>query len=401
MTQADLIITVDHELPAGGEGDVRRLMIQPLERLLNACEWHRAPLTIMAEMGEIWAFENPENESYTTRLGYRPAAEIRRQLIEAARRGHDVQLHLHPQWLGARWRQGRWLLDYDHYQATSLGRDALAAVLRRGRDDLEAMLRVHDPDYTCLGFRAGHWNTQPSPVYLAALHDAGLRSDTSVFKWGHISRQSVRFDYRSAHHNVAAWRACPQDINRNDPTGDILEAPIATLQVGLLRMLTLKRLLMALRYTREDRLIERGVADAAPQGSGPQGSGERSASGGVLGKLRGLFRPRALKLDFCKMSAREMEAMVDHLLEQCDRENITGPVPIVMIGHTKQVDSAIDLSRLLGRLRHRYADSLNFSTYRQFILKTLGAVEGVRSEPIGLAPGVAPTEISPGETDFA
>lgn len=394
MTQADLIITVDHELPAGGVGDVRRYMVRPLERLLGACEDHGAPVTIMAEMGEIWAFENPENESYTTKLGYRPSAEIRRQLIEAARRGHDVQLHLHPQWLGARWRNRRWELDYEHYQATSLGRDALAAALRRGREDLETMLRVHDPEYACLGFRAGHWNTSPSPVYLSALADAGIKSDTSVYKWGRAARKSVQFDYRAAHHNVAAWRTCPLDINREDPRGEILEVPIASVRVRLLKMLTLKRLFLALRYLREDRMIEREV-----DGGGVTGEG--SGSGGLSRKLRRLFRPHPMKLDFCKLTARQMESMIDRLFEQCDQENLAGPIPIVMIGHTKQVGSAADIARLLGRLRHRYAGSLNFSTYRHFILKAMGQGADAGVDPIGLESGSNSITYNPGETEVA
>lgn len=366
MMKAEVIITVDHELPAGGRGDVRQKMIQPLGRLLDICEAAGAPLTVMAEMGEVWAFEDPENEpGFDRHLGYRAAAEIRAQLAQAVRRGHDVQLHLHPQWLGARWtREGQWRLDYEHYQLTSLDFAAMVAALRRGREDLEALLRPQNPDYACLGFRAGHWNTFPNEPYLAALAAAGLRSDTSVFKGGYAHRHSVRFDYRSAQSHFRAWRACPFDINRADPAGVILEVPIAAMEAGWLKLLTLKRLRLALGYLREDRLVERGVNGSLKAGAG-------DAPGGLWRKLGRLLGRRPMKLDFCKLTARQMEALVAGLLDQAGREEAGGPVPIVMIGHTKQAGGGADLGRFLRRMRTRFDDRLDFGTYRGFIRKMI------------------------------
>lgn len=354
MNAPRLILTVDTELPAGGVGDVRKHMIEPARRLLDVCEANGARLTIMVEMGELWAFDR--SPSYA--LGYSPADEIREQLVDAVRRGHDVQLHLHPQWLDAYWDGRRWALDYAHYQLCDLPvRDAIA-VLRRGREELNRLLKPHAADYECVAFRAGHWNTSPSVEYLAALEAAGLCADTSVFKGGRVRRRSVDFDYRAAHHAFRAWPACRDDINRADPDGSIIEIPIATREVSLAAMLSLKRLRLACRYLREDRAIE-SQATCARAAAVPKPE--------FMHRLRRLFGRHPMKLDFCKLSAGQMLRMVEGFVAQCEIEAPTEPVPLVAIGHSKQLGAERDLDAFLRQARQRLGPRIAFSTLRHFV----------------------------------
>ena len=112
MAMFVLIITIDYELPYDKRPDVRSHMIRPTNSLLNIVQKYGAKLTIMAEMAEIWAFEREENFGFNEYLGYDPSTEIRNQLEQAIRLGHDVQLHLHPQWLDARWGKNGWQLRF-------------------------------------------------------------------------------------------------------------------------------------------------------------------------------------------------------------------------------------------------------------------------------------------------
>lgn len=364
----NLIITLDYELPADGRGDVRRAMIWPTARLFDICEAHGARLTIMVEMGELWAFEAPANAAYARALGYDPAWDIWEQLGQAVARGHDVQLHLHPQWVGAWWDGARWQLDYAHYRLTDWPDEEIVELLRRARGELKDKLQAFDAEYDCIGFRAGHWNTQPSDRYLAALWQAGLRSDTSVFKWGHAQSRAVGFDYREAFSNVRAWPARWEDINQVGPDGGILEAPIATRLCGLTEMLTIKRLWLACHYVLENRRIESAVREgckAMPTGTGPVINGQ--SSGGWNRRLRKLFGCHPMKLDFCKLTAREMLAMVDRLIDECAPVREDEPIPLVMIGHSKQVGAGADLDRFLEWVLARQGDRLRRVTYREFI----------------------------------
>ena len=362
------IVTVDYELPAGGRGDVRYHMIEPTARLLDVCEAHDARLTVMAEVGEIQAFEGQSREAYAAASGYEPSEEIRGQLVSAVRRGHDVQLHLHPQWRGARWRDDHWDLDYRRYQLTDSTFDEAVDLLRSGKRYLDDLLKPQVSDYSCIGFRAGNWNTQPAEFYLAALRQAGLRSDTSVFKWGYARSDAANFDYRAAHSHFRAWYASDTDINRLGETSGIIEVPIATLLVPVSRMLTLTRLRRAFTYLSEDKSVRsaiRGVSADVPRAQGAE-SPQRRLSRRFS---RRLFRRRAKKLDFCKLSAREMGSMLRVFVEQAAANDDDHPTPLVLIGHSKQRGAERSLERFLRLAKQRFGDALIFSNYRDFVEK--------------------------------
>lgn len=356
----ELIMTLDYELPAGGCGDVRRHMIRPTARLLEVCEDAGAHLTIMVEIGELWAFEDRANAAYAEALGYDPAREIREQLADAIARGHDVQLHLHPQWLGARWDGGAWRLDYAHYRLSDLPDGQAAALLGRARCDLEALLRPHRPAYACLGFRAGHWSTFPTDRYLAVLREAGLRSDCSVFKWGHADG-AARFDYRAAASNALAWITSPDDLNRAGTAvpDAILEVPIATRLAGPLAFLKPRRLGLAWDVWRESRALGRAAA-------GSRGAKEKKAAGWA--RLGRLFRPRPLKLDFCKMGARELLAGAGAIMAEHAESQAACPMPLLMIGHSKQ-PAADNVAAFLTLAHERFGSRVAFSTYQAFVEK--------------------------------
>jgi hypothetical protein len=372
-----LIITLDYELPAMIDGDVRRHMIEPTANVLDACQQHDAKLTVLAEVGELWAFEKVVNAGFREHLRYDPAGEIRRQLVDVIQRGHDVQLHLHPQWVNARWQSGQWHLDYAHHSLTDFADGEMVDILRRGKADLEAMLRPHDRGYECVGFRAGNWNTRPANRYIAALRAAGLKSDTSVFKWGYANSAAVGYDYRSAYSNVCAWYAQDRDLNSRSSEGIVLEVPIATELVRSIKMLTPKRLSLARKYLREDGTIEAAVKSA---------KGSQARSGGAASRLRKLLGRCPMKLDFCKLTAPEMLGMVRSFIRQCRSRADTLPIPLVMIGHSKAVGAAPTLGRFLGMLKKECGGMVRLSTYRGFISEyetAAGAAKSRRESMVG------------------
>lgn len=353
----DLILTLDYELPQNRRPDVRRYMLAPTHALLEACAGCGAKVTIMAEMAEVWAWENAANREFRKDLGYDAAALVREQLIGAVRSGHDVQLHLHPQWLAARWSGGNWRLDFSRYRLPLLDPGDLAGLLRRGKRDLEGMLAPLGADYACLGFRAGNWMTQPSAPYLRALQAAGLASETSVFKWGYIQTPSVFLDYRQACSPIYPWYA-DGDINRAAAEG-ILEMPIYAEPARIWGLFSLKRLWLASRYFLEDRMIARAVR--GPLGAASSNGGRRP------GKVSRFWRVYPRKFDFAKLTAREMMAMVEKILRAYDPPEEAGSLPVVAMGHSKEIGRCSEIRRFLEEATQRFPAALRFVTYREAV----------------------------------
>src|ERR1039458_10354222 len=108
-----LILSVDYEIFGNGTGDVRQHVIQPTARMAGACQRQGLPLTVFFEAEEYVAFDKFSRE-LTRALGYDPASLIRDQIRSLVQVGHDVQLHLHPEWHGADFRDGKWILHPEH-----------------------------------------------------------------------------------------------------------------------------------------------------------------------------------------------------------------------------------------------------------------------------------------------
>ena len=174
MKKVKLILTLDYEIFGNGTGSVKWCMVEPTEKILKIADKYNVPITIMAEMAEYWGFKNNEKKI------------IKEQLINAIKRGHDVQLHIHPQYLKF----------CDSWRMSSLTYSQALKVLKKGKEDLEKMLRPYKEDYECFVFRAGAGSIQPEEHIIKALVDNGFKIDSSVIK-GAYFRDSIKyFDFR-------------------------------------------------------------------------------------------------------------------------------------------------------------------------------------------------------------
>ena len=182
-------------------------------------------LTFMAELGEhFWLLENDPAT----------ALALEEQWREAVRRGHDVQLHLHPNWLpalGASLKDGTWSWDWSKSKADDYPGD-LQELVTRCRDRLQAVLKPEKADYAVTCFRAGAYQAQPFRRLSAALVANGISCDSSVYAAG----QSVErgYDYRYAHsdHNPYFANVYDPQLKALPSETALVELPIFTHSPG-------------------------------------------------------------------------------------------------------------------------------------------------------------------------
>jgi hypothetical protein len=325
-----LVLTLDYELFGTGAGDVTRHMLEPTSHLLHIADDHDVPITVMAEVAEILAWENEPSWDWAVRA-------VEGQLMDALRTGHDVQLHLHPAWFRARHRDGRWQPDFDEYALPGLPVERIRQYIAEGVTYLNELGQRVDPQYRCTAFRAGGWLIQPSQDIVSALVKAGISIDTTVFPGGCGRTGRWELDFRGVRGRVAPWRAGLQDIAAHDPHGPLTEVPIHTRQVPLWAMLTPRRF----RYQR--RLLRESGC--------PTDADARVGRGHSLSKVRP-FLPQ--KLDFCRLSLRELVSVVDRACKSCERS--PSPVPVVAIGHSTEFNDSRTLRLFLEHLRTRRPD---------------------------------------------
>src|SRR5437016_2185747 len=100
----------DWELSGDGSGDPHELQFRPMRELVRIYNSHGIRGSFNAEVMQQITFrklgdEHPEIKAL--------ARDWEQQVGQTFREGHDVQLHIHPQWSDARYQEGRWQLNGD------------------------------------------------------------------------------------------------------------------------------------------------------------------------------------------------------------------------------------------------------------------------------------------------
>lgn len=222
-----IAITIDYEtwhpIPVGKTIDWERNVFQPTDQLLRVCDQEQVKLTLMAELGEyFWLQQNDPTL----------AGRMEQQWADAVSRGHDVQMHLHPNWLpelGARKVGNEWSWDWSLARISDYPGDVVE-LIRRCKTALENVLRRVDPAYRVTCFRAGAYATQPFKQLHDALVANGIFCDTSVYAGGVSSERG--YDYSLAYSRNQPYFANPYDPQLKAPPSEqsLIELPVFTFE---------------------------------------------------------------------------------------------------------------------------------------------------------------------------
>lgn len=335
-----LVLSLDYEIFGNGAGDVLRDVIQPTNRLLDICDRHDAKVTIMFEVGEYWAFERYDRQLGKD-LGYSPCGEIERQAEDAIRRGHDVQLHLHPQWIGAEYERSTWRLRHSFWRLADLSGGlgceeqltSIIGALYRGKQTLDDMIKRVKANYQCICFRAGGFYAQPSQDIIRAMKRVGLRVDSSVVK-GYRMTAPFKVDYSRVGIDKAAWWTTDTELTEEGTPGEnVIELSVSA---------KMQPYWKSLKWTKLRAALKRWKVERASAGDNDANEAISSVPSGWA-VLTNLLKKRASTFDFCKLSCRDMLDRVREVTE--DRQ-----LPVVAIGHSKDFINDRQFDRFLATL---------------------------------------------------
>ncbi|WP_417611629.1 hypothetical protein [Owenweeksia hongkongensis] len=235
MAKAGLIFTTDYEIFGNGSGCVERCMIEPTERMASILEKYGANLTLFVDVCEYWAFEQ---EFASGKLKKDWAVQIKAQLQDLAKRGHDIQLHFHPQWLDYSFDGKNWTLNYDlwrigklKYEDLEFPERSLKNLFAKGKKTLEQIITPVKESYKCHIFRAGAWSMQPEKDVLKAMKENGFDIDSTVASGLSFQDEFTFYDFKNSP-NEASWKI-DEDLNSISMDGKITEIPIFTTEMPL------------------------------------------------------------------------------------------------------------------------------------------------------------------------
>lgn len=304
-----LILTVDYEVFGNGSGCLNACVRRPVEKIINVANKYAAPVTFFVEALEYETMQQAHIDGMSS---------IVEQLLAAYADGHDIQLHIHPQWHGAEWNGIRWQINEKLWRLGDLDDGLTFQLLSQGKRWLESLMWSRFPEYKCIAFRAGGWCVQPSHKVVSALIHLGFEIDSTVAPNIRNITKGEWADFRNAP-KKPYWKT-DGDVCCEAPSG-IWEIPIVTGKISRMKHFHSVKRARAFGVN--------GMAD------GCIGSYEGASSKyqSLKGKVAKLMDMGNVMLDYSTMSADVLIRISKQWIEKYSDDYPS--VPLVAIAHTK------------------------------------------------------------------
>lgn len=232
-----IILTIDYELFLGEKtGTVKKSMIEPTEKLASILEKNNSRMTVFWDILHYYrllelekSFAELEQERYL----------IEEQILNLANRGHDVQLHLHPHWLDAEYKNGKWNFDYKRFKLHNLSDEnnsndinSIVGCVTASKRLMENLIKEVNPEYKVNVFRAGGYLIEPFVKIKDALVINEIKIDSSVCLNSFNNHGDFSFNFQSYPNKIKYnFELTPKDLVT---TGSFLEVPITTIRIPAL-----------------------------------------------------------------------------------------------------------------------------------------------------------------------
>lgn len=189
--QIRLALTDDWELRGNGSGDIEQIQFRALRELVDLYDSHGVKSTFNAEVMQQLTFRKLQD----TYPQLKPLADSWDEHVRMAySRGHDIQLHIHPQWSKYRFENNQWTLSGD-WSLLNYQPEASYAMLSAAKEYLEELLKPLNSDYRCVSFRSGSSAIAPSPFVLGQLAQLGIAFDMSIIQGLRVNTRNLQLDY--------------------------------------------------------------------------------------------------------------------------------------------------------------------------------------------------------------
>lgn len=352
-----LALTHDWELRGDGSGDIEKIQFAPMRRLIELYRKHGARTTFLPDVMQQLAFRRLEREYPELKL----LADLWDQHArEAFQSEHDLQLHLHPQWLNSRYENGKWRLTGD-WSILNYDRDAAYAMLAQSKAYLEELLRPIDSTYRCLAFRAGALAAAPSDHLFPSLASLGIQLDVSIAGGLFVDNNNLKLDYRNCEEAFLPFYPEMQDARRvSNKREEIVCVPLNHFY-GSRRAVGRQNVSLAWRelQRRAARRSSKGRDRQSESAAGP-GSGQPSRIGLAYEKL---VMPVLKRKHFVSDTGRlNYRLMCEMLASIRQRARVSGlsELPVILTNHPKDIRDFAAIERFVGEALQ--AEDIKFIT---------------------------------------
>lgn len=340
----------DWELSGDGSGDPRELQFAPMRELVRIYNAHGIRGSFNAEVLQQLAFTDYQDEHAELREF---AGEWDAAVQETFRQGHDVQLHIHPQWSNAEYEDRRWDLKGD-WSILNYGAVEAREMISRGKTYLESLLRPINSDYACVSFRSGSWCIAPSPFMLDLLADLGIVFDMSIVGGVSYETRRINLDYSQCEEDFLPFYPVMTDARRVSdkpepivciPTNHFYGSRRQTLQHHLRKAADKVKGRVASQATanKSSRTVESYGHEWAQ--TRHESKLTRIYEKGIVPYLAG----KHLISDLAQLDYALMSEMLQSIRRRARASGLP-EVPVILENHTKDIRDFSDIERFIAKV---------------------------------------------------
>jgi hypothetical protein len=366
----------DWELSGNGSGDIRALQFQPMRKLVEIYDRYGIRGSFNAEVMQQLAFR----EYQDTHSELRPLADEWDTVVrETYQKGHDIQLHIHPQWSNAQYADGKWKLTADWSILNYAPEDAYQMLLA-GKRYLEDLLRPVDANYRVRSFRSGSWCIAPSPHMLNLLVKLGIVFDMSIVGGVHYDTKNIQLDYRDCEEDFLPYFPIMTDARR------VSDKPESIICVPTNHFYGSRRQVFKHHVTQVMGKVTKGISSNNAQTDvrsvevyGQEWAQKRHTSPvtrlyekGLMPYLKGKY----LISDLAQLDYSLLKEMLLSIRRRARASGLTD-VPVILENHTKDVRDFSHIERFMKDVA--CADDINCVTLSELAHQLTGGTFKVRT----------------------
>lgn len=225
-----LTITLDYEIFLNDHvGTVENSLIKPMTRIMQICKKHNICLTAFVDSAYLYMLNKLRGTYPKLQKDYDLVCQNVRDMIA---NGHDIQLHIHPQWYFCTYDGEDWTMDWDHYKLSDMPEQEAFRLFKESKELLENIA-----GYKLTAYRAGGYSIQEFN-YNMCFQDNGIIVDSSVLTGCHLLTETHYYDYRNYPKSPYRFDA----LDKPTQNGTLLEVPISTKRYNFFKYMILKKL---------------------------------------------------------------------------------------------------------------------------------------------------------------
>lgn len=227
-----ILLSFDYELFFGiRSGTVYNTLIVPTNKLLDFMDLYNLKGNFFVDWQTLKFLKQVNSER--TNSDY---LLIENQLMDIVKRGHRIELHIHPHWVNAVYNgDGTWNYDdYSHYSLYSFTEDEVTSMFKEGTELLNKIAHKVDPNYKVIAFRAGGWTVQPFSKLKKGFLETGLMIDSSVAIGAYRETPFFKYDFRKVSTSSQSYYRFTDDVTKEVKDGRFIEVPISSYHRGFI-----------------------------------------------------------------------------------------------------------------------------------------------------------------------